>query len=149
MDRPTSDPEPAAAAPKEGSDQPSLRASAPTASARGLRVERHFTQPGVHPFDAISWEKRTAAITNEKGEVVFTQEDCEVPSSWSQLATNVVVSKYFRGLQGGSQRESSVRQLISRVADTIRDWGRQGSYFATEEDLEVFHAELCAILVNQ
>ena len=150
MDRPANDPDPVAAATPDGSsDRPTAGAANPTASARGLRVERHFTQPGVHPFDAIAWERRTAAISNEKGEVVFTQEDCEVPASWSQLATNVVVSKYFRGLQGGGQRESSVRQLISRVADTIRDWGRQGQYFASDEDLEIFHAELCAILVNQ
>jgi ribonucleoside-diphosphate reductase alpha chain len=112
-------------------------------------VERHFTTAGVHPFDAITWEKRSATITNEKGAVIFSQEDVEVPKGWSQLATNVVVSKYFRGLAGSPQRETSVRQLISRVADTIRDWGRQGQYFATEEDLEIFHAELTAILVNQ
>jgi ribonucleoside-diphosphate reductase alpha chain len=103
----------------------------------------------VHPFESIEWEQRTAIIANEKGETVFTQENVEVPASWSQLATNVVVSKYFRGLQGSPQRESSVKQLISRVADTIRDWGRDGNYFATDEDLSAFHAELCAILVHQ
>jgi ribonucleoside-diphosphate reductase alpha chain len=112
-------------------------------------MERHFTQPGMHPFDALEWERRTASITSEKGETVFTQVDVEVPSSWSQLATNVVVSKYFRGLQGSPQRETSVRQMISRVADTTRDWAERGGYFASSEDLEVFHQELCAILVNQ
>jgi len=114
-----------------------------------LQVERRFSEPGVHPFEAIAWENRTASIANEKGETVFTQENVEVPASWTQLATNVVVSKYFRGLQGSPQRESSVRQLVSRVADTIRDWGRDGNYFATPADLDTFHAELCAILVNQ
>ena len=153
MDRSTSDPEPAsipsaraAHAPTKGSaGQPPSTSS----GGRGLQVERRFSQPGVHPFEAIEWEQRTAIIANEKGETVFTQENIEVPASWSQLATNVVVSKYFRGLQGTPQRESSVKQLISRVADTIRDWGRDGNYFATDQDLETFHAELCAILVNQ
>ena len=148
MDRPAGDPEPVSARPTpEGSQRkgPSTEA----AGRPGLRVERHFTTAGVHPFDAITWEKRSATITNEKGAVIFSQEDVEVPKGWSQLAANVVVSKYFRGLAGSPQRETSVRQLISRVADTIRDWGRQGQYFATEEDLEIFHAELTAILVNQ
>ena len=152
MDRSASDPEPASLAASRGSHNPSKRSAgrAPAKSGTtGLRVERRFTQAGVHPFDAIEWEYRTASISNEKGETVFTQENVEVPTSWSQLAANVVVSKYFRGLQGSSHRESSVRQLISRVADTIRDWGRAGHYFASEEDLDAFHAELGAILVNQ
>ena len=130
---------------KRSSSQPPAK----PAGGLGLQVERRFSKPGVHPFEAIEWETRHAIIANEKGETVFTQENVEVPASWSQLATNVVVSKYFRGLQGSAQRESSVRQLISRVADTIRDWGREGNYFATDEDLDTFHAELCAILVNQ
>ncbi|MHB1526351.1 MAG: vitamin B12-dependent ribonucleotide reductase [Candidatus Dormibacteria bacterium] len=150
MDRSASDPEPASTGLSGGSQEGTLNGSAAPATKReGLRVERHFSEPGVHPFDTIQWEHRTAGIANEKGEAVFTQEDVEVPAAWSQLATNVVVSKYFRGLQGSPQREHSVRQLISRVADTIRDWGRRGGYFASDEDLEIFHAELCAILVNQ
>ena len=153
MDRSASDPEAASAAASRAAHAQTKRSAgqAPvkTAGGLGLRVERCFSEPGVHPFEAVEWEHRNALITNEKGETVFTQENVEVPSSWSQLATNVVVSKYFRGLQGSPQRESSVRQLISRVADTIRDWGREGNYFATDEDLSTFHAELCAILVNQ
>jgi len=153
VDRSTGDPEPASATAPGAGPAPRANPARPDAGGavggRGLRVERHFSQPGIHPFDAIEWEHRTANIANEKGETVFTQEEVEVPASWSQLATNVVVSKYFRGLQGSPQRESSVRQLISRVADTIRDWGREGGYFASEEDLETFHAELTAILVNQ
>jgi ribonucleoside-diphosphate reductase alpha chain len=148
MDRPAGDPEPVSASPApEGAKRkgPSTEA----AGRPGLRVQRHFTTQGVHPFDAITWEMRSATITNEKGAVIFSQDEVEVPKAWSQLAANVVVSKYFRGLAGSPQRETSVRQLISRVADTIRDWGRQGQYFATEEDLEIFHAELTAILVNQ
>ncbi len=151
MDRSASDPEPASASAPRGAHGATRRAAAQPARkpGSGLRVERHFSQPGIHPFDLVEWELRTATITNEKGETVFAQEQVEAPSSWSQLATNVVVSKYFRGLQGSPQRETSVRQLISRVADTIRDWGHAGEYFASEQDLEAFHAELCALLVNQ
>ena len=153
MDRSASDPKPASAASSKAAPAVPTRSAGPTGDSAeggvGLRVERRFTEPGGHPFDAIEWDRRTALITNEKGETVFTQENVEVPASWSQLATNVVVSKYFRGLQGSPQRETSVRQLVSRVADTIRDWGRDGGYFASDEDLTTFHAELCAILVNQ
>ncbi|MGH7611911.1 MAG: vitamin B12-dependent ribonucleotide reductase, partial [Candidatus Dormibacteria bacterium] len=150
MDRSASDPEPAPASASRGAHAPARRqAPATSRPGTGLRVERHFSQAGIHPFDQVEWERRTATIANEKGETVFAQEEVEVPAFWSQLATNVVVSKYFRGLQGSPQRETSVRQLISRVADTIRDWGRAGQYFASEEDLDAFHAELCALLINQ
>ena len=153
MDRSATDPEPASPASSRAAQPPTKRAAEPSpgqpARGLGLQVERRFSKPGTHPFEAIEWERRNAVIANEKGETVFTQEDVEVPASWSQLATNVVVSKYFRGLQGTPQRESSVRQLVARVADTIRDWGSQGDYFASQEDLDAFHAELCAILVNQ
>jgi ribonucleoside-diphosphate reductase alpha chain len=150
VDRSASDPTPASNVAAGGAPTTSPTGPTPTGGGgQGLRVERHFTKEGINPFDAIPWERRTANITNEKGEKVFTQEDVEVPAAWSQLATNVVVSKYFRGLQGSPQREHSVRQLISRVADTIKEWGRTGGYFASEEHLEIFHLELCAILVNQ
>ncbi|HVC39077.1 MAG TPA: vitamin B12-dependent ribonucleotide reductase [Candidatus Dormibacteraeota bacterium] len=153
MDRSATDPEPASPASSRAAQPPTKRAAEPSpgqpARGLGLQVERRFSKPGTHPFEAIEWERRNAVIANEKGETVFTQEDVEVPASWSQLATNVVVSKYFRGLQGTPQRESSVRQLVARVADTIRDWGSQGDFFASQEDLDAFHAELCAILVNQ
>jgi len=115
----------------------------------GLTVNRRHTQPGVNPFDTIEWERRTASITGEKGEVIFEQKDVEVPKFWSQLATNVVVSKYFRGHIGTPERETSVRQLISRVADTIAAWGREQGYFATEADADAFHDELVYALVHQ
>ncbi len=116
---------------------------------KGLRFERRYSKPGTHPFDEVEWEIRDAVIGNEKGETIFEQKGVEIPKFWSQTATNVVVSKYFRGQLGTPGRETSVRQLISRVADTIADWGRQGGYFATLADVEVFHAELTHLLVNQ
>ena len=116
---------------------------------RGLRFQRRYSEPGVDPFDAVEWEIRDAVIANEKGEIVFEQKGVEVPRFWSQTATNVVVSKYFRGHLGTPDRETSVRQLIGRVADTIRDWGVAGGYFASDEDAEAFHAELVHLLLHQ
>ena len=115
----------------------------------GIHVERRFTHEGVHPFDEVTWETRTAAIGNEKGESVFEQRDCEIPTFWSQMATNVVVSKYFRGKLGTPGRETSVKQMISRVADTIGTWGREGGYFATETDAQAFQDELTHLLLHQ
>src|SRR6202521_3910362 len=117
--------------------------------AGGIHVERRFTHEGVHPFDEVTWETRTAAIGNEKGETVFEQKDCEIPTFWSQMATNVVVSKYFRGKLGTPGRENSVKQMISRVADTIGKWGREGGYFATESDAQAFQDELTHLLLHQ
>ncbi len=119
------------------------------AVSRGLTFKRFFTKPGVHPFDEIEWELRTAIITNEKGEKIFEQKNVEIPKSWSMTATNVVVSKYFHGLLGTPNRETSVRQIVDRVAKTTMNWGRKQNYFATEEDAEVFYNELCFLLVNQ
>jgi hypothetical protein len=116
---------------------------------KGLTLERLYTTEGVDPFDAIEWEMRTAIITNDKGETLFRQDDCEIPKSWTQMATNVVVSKYFRGGQGMPDRETSVRQLIDRVANTITDWGIKDVCFATPNDAEIFRAELRHLLVNQ
>ncbi|HEV7515359.1 MAG TPA: vitamin B12-dependent ribonucleotide reductase, partial [Thermoanaerobaculia bacterium] len=116
---------------------------------RGICFERRYTTPGVHPFDAVEWELRDAVITNERGETVFEQRGVEMPKAWSQTATNVVVSKYFRGQLGTRERERSVRQLIGRVADTIAEWGREGGYFASAEDSDTFHAELTHILLHQ
>ena len=116
---------------------------------RLLHFRRVFTKPGVHPFDQIKWEKRKASISNEKGEVIFEHPDVEVPVSWSMMATNVVVSKYFRRSSDGSGRETSVRQLVGRVVDTISRWGREGGYFATVEEADTFEAELCHLLVEQ
>jgi ribonucleoside-diphosphate reductase alpha chain len=118
-------------------------------STSGLRIERRFTTAGIHPFDEVRWEQRTASIANEKGELVFEQKDCEVPAFWSQMATNVVVSKYFRGPLGTPRREVSVRQMISRVVDTITGWGREGGYFATEADAEAYSDELCHLILHQ
>ncbi|MBI3320823.1 MAG: vitamin B12-dependent ribonucleotide reductase [Candidatus Omnitrophica bacterium] len=119
------------------------------ATQRGLRVPRRWTRQTVHPFDEITWELRSATITNEKSEVVFEQNDVEVPNFWTQLATNVVVSKYFRGALGTPSRERSVKQLIGRVANTIAEWGIRDGYFAGSEDAEAFRAELTYLLVNQ
>ena len=116
---------------------------------RGLTFKRYFTKPGVHPFDEVEWELRTAVISNEKGEKIFEQKDVEIPKFWSMTATNVVVSKYFHGTMGTEEREHSVKQLIERVASSIHRWGLQGGYFASEEDAEVFYNELCYMLVNQ
>jgi len=115
----------------------------------GLKFQRRFTQAGVSPYDEVQWERRTASITNEKGEVIFEQREVEVPKDWSQTATNIVASKYFHGKRGTPERESSVRQLIGRVADTLARWGQEGGYFATADDREVFRAELTHLLVNQ
>ena len=94
-----------------------------TPQGKGLSIARRFVPSGVNPYDEVEWEIRSAVIRGEGGETVFEQRDVEVPKSWSQLATNVVVSKYFRGQLGTPQRERSVRQLIGRVVDTIRSWG--------------------------
>ncbi|HXG39472.1 MAG TPA: vitamin B12-dependent ribonucleotide reductase [Candidatus Limnocylindrales bacterium] len=117
--------------------------------ARGLRLERRWTRPGVHPYDEVAWELRTASIANEAGKVVFEQRDVEVPAFWSQLATNVVVSKYFRGHIGTPERERSVKQLIDRVVNTICGWAERQRYFATPDDLETFRAELTHLLLHQ
>jgi ribonucleoside-diphosphate reductase alpha chain len=117
--------------------------------ARGLTFERRWTRPDVHPYDEITWEYRTAGIANESGKSVFEQKDVEVPDFWSQLATNVVVSKYFRGHLGTPERETSVRQLIDRVVNTITAWAETQRYFATDADLKTFQAELTHLLVHQ
>ena len=124
-------------------------ASARGVGAEGLKMERRYTRPGEDVYGSCEWELRDAVISNERGEKVFEQKDCEIPASWTQLATNVVVSKYFRGHVGSPQREKSVRQLISRVADTIANWGRNMDYFASEEDAKTFQDELTHILLFQ
>ncbi len=116
---------------------------------KGIRVARRFTEPAVHPFDTVEWELRTATIAGEKGEILFEQKDVEVPKPWSQLATNVVVSKYFRGTVGKPGRESSVRQIISRVVDTLVRWGDEGGYFASDLDRDAFRDDLTHMLVYQ
>jgi ribonucleoside-diphosphate reductase alpha chain len=116
---------------------------------KGLTFSRMYSDASISPYDAVEWELRTAAITSEKGEVIFEQKNVEVPRSWSQTATNIVVQKYFHGRVGSPERETSVRQLIERVAGTITGYGERGGYFKTAADRDAFHDELAAILVNQ
>jgi ribonucleoside-diphosphate reductase alpha chain len=115
----------------------------------GMKVERFFTRPGDDGFRGVEWEMRTASIVGEGGKMVFEQRDVEVPKLWSQTATNVVVQKYFRGQLGTPDRERSVRQLISRVADTITSWGMKEGYFADQESADNYRAELRHLLVSQ
>lgn len=115
----------------------------------GITFEYYFTKPGVHPFAEIQWELRDARISNEKREIIFEQKDVEVPVFWSQTATNIVVQKYFAGEIDSPDRERSVRQIVTRVAHTIADWGRTRGYFATATDAETFEMELTFLLVNQ
>ena len=119
------------------------------AAAKGLPFERYFTDGKMSPFDAVEWEKRTALIGNEKGVTIFRQEDVEVPKGWSQTATNIVTSKYFHGKPGSREREGSVRQLISRVVNTIVRWGQEGGYFTNEASRDAFRDELTHLLVEQ
>src|SRR5688572_16189037 len=115
----------------------------------GIEIDRYFTKAGVDVYDTCEWELRNAAINSESGATVFEQKDVEMPKFWSQMATNVVVSKYFRGHVGTPDRETSVRQLIGRVVRTITQWGREAGYFATPEDGDTFRDELTHILLYQ
>jgi ribonucleoside-diphosphate reductase alpha chain len=117
--------------------------------ATGLDFQRKFTDGKVAPFDAVEWERRTALIGNDKGQVIFRQEDIEVPKSWSQTATNIVSSKYFHGKPNSRERETSVRQLIGRVVGTVVRWGEEGRYFASDEARDNFRDELTHLLVEQ
>ncbi len=121
----------------------------PTSKAPGLTFARFFTRPGVSPYDEVEWELRTAQITDSKGGVIFEQKDVEVPKDWSMTATNIVASKYLHGTLDTAERETGVRQLVSRVAETIRDWGLAQGYFRTPDDGAVFHDELVHILIRQ
>ena len=128
----------------------------PESLEEGLSIERVFASEGEHPFESVTWETRDAAIKNPSGEAVFEQHDVEFPESWSQLATNVVASKYFYGDQdagNGSpadgQREYSLKQLIDRVTRTITEWGREQGYFASDEDADRFYDELTWLCTNQ
>jgi ribonucleoside-diphosphate reductase alpha chain len=117
--------------------------------APGLTFRRLFTKPGVPPYGEIDWEFRTAQITDAQGNVIFEQKDVETPKDWSMTATNIVASKYLHGRIGTSERETGVRQLVARVAETIRDWGMDDGYFRTAEDAATFHDELVHLLVRQ
>jgi len=115
----------------------------------GLTVDRRFSRDGVSPYDEVQWERRTALITDNKGNTIFEQKDVEVPIDWSMTATNIVASKYLHGQIGTPERETGVRQLVGRVTETIRDWGMAGGYFATPEDAAGFHDELALMLLTQ
>ncbi len=130
---------------------PKPAASTPnrTSGSSGLRFARHFTREGISPYDEITWERRDAVIQDWKGKLIFEQKGVEVPADWSMTATNIVASKYLHGLNGTDEREDGVRALVTRVAESIRDWGIRAGYFATPEDAETFHAELVHLLLNQ
>src|SRR5438034_3770995 len=112
-------------------------------AGEALSVRRLYTRPGIHPFDTLQSERRTAAVGS------FRQEDVEFPTTWSQNATNIVAQKYFRGQLDSPTRERSVKQMVGRVAGTIAAWGREGGYFASDEDADTFEAELTHILLHQ
>ena len=139
-----------AEAPEAAAETPTQAAPLPAKKAtQGLTFSRRYTQPGRDVWATTEWELRTASIVGSDGTVVFEQKGVEIPKAWSQLATNVVVSKYFRGQIGTLEREYSVKQLIGRVADKILEWAKLGSYFATETDAATFHDELRYILLHQ
>ncbi len=118
-------------------------------TAPGLSFRRFFTKPGVSPYEELEWDLRLAQITDAQGNVIFEQKDVEVPKDWSMTATNIVASKYLHGKVGTPERETGVRQLVTRVAETIRNWGLSQGYFKTPEDGATFHDELAHILVRQ
>jgi ribonucleoside-diphosphate reductase alpha chain len=126
-----------------------MQNSASKKKSPGLQFRRLFTKPGVSPYNEVEWELRTAAITDAHGNVIFEQKDVEVPKDWSMTATNIVASKYLHGKMNTPERETGVRQLVARVAETIRDWGMGQGYFRTNEDAATFHDELVHILVRQ
>ena len=136
-------------APDNGIDPEGVASTPSGRTGGGLEFSRMFTREGVDPFDEVVWELRTAVIGNERGEVVFEQREVEVPAFWSQQATNIVSSKYFRGQLGTPERERSVRQLIGRVVDTITGWARAKRYLASEADLQAFSDDLKHLLVYQ
>src|SRR5215218_11463955 len=130
------------------SDSRNAAAPAVAAAGDGVSVGRRFTEPGVHPFDEVEWELRDAVIGDPESPA-FEQRGVEFPKPWSQNSTNIVAQKYFRGRIGSPEREHSVKQMISRVAGTIAGWGRDGGYFASEDDADAFEAELAHILLHQ
>jgi ribonucleoside-diphosphate reductase alpha chain len=121
----------------------------PSVSRGGLTFTRRFSRAGVSPYDEVQWEKRTASITDSKGNSIFEQKDVEVPVDWSMTATNIVASKYLHGQMNTPERETGVKQLVGRVAETIHDWGLAGGYFASAQDAAIFHDELVSMLVSQ
>jgi ribonucleoside-diphosphate reductase alpha chain len=126
-----------------------LRRPIPVSQRVGVEFPRYFTQLGKDPYDEVKWELRTASIGNDKGAVIFEQRDIEAPADWSQTATNIVVSKYFHGKIGSPERETSVRQLVGRVVDSIAGWGAEQRYFKTLQDAENFRCDLTHLMLTQ
>ena len=139
----------AAAVTSESSAETVATSGGATRRKNPALIQRRFSTPGVNPYDEIEWSARTSAITSDSGEVIFEQCDVEVPVEWSQNATNIVVSKYFYGAQNSDVRETSVKQLINRVVDSIGAWGRDDGYFVDAEEAITFEQELRYLLVNQ
>jgi ribonucleoside-diphosphate reductase alpha chain len=129
--------------------QTSTAAFQSTPGTQGLTFSRRFSKEGVSPYDELQWERRTASITDTKGNTIFEQKDVEVPVDWSMTATNIVASKYLHGQMDTPERETGVRQLVERVVETVRDWGMAGGYFATALDAGIFHDELAHLLLTQ
>jgi ribonucleoside-diphosphate reductase alpha chain len=115
----------------------------------GLTFRRFFTKPGISPYSEVEWELRDALISDSHGGMIFEQKNVEVPKDWSMTATNIVASKYLHGQIGTDERETGVRALVSRVAETIRDWGMKDGYFRSNEDAATFHDELVHLLIRQ
>jgi ribonucleoside-diphosphate reductase alpha chain len=132
---------------KDEQSQP--KSASKPAKTPGMKVEHFFSTPDVHPFEQLEWENRSAKISSDSGQAIFEQENIEVPTSWSQLATKVVASKYFYGDIDNGQRENSVKQLVHRVCRAIADRGQKDGYFNTDKDAETFYNELTWLCVNQ
>ena len=143
----TVDPAPRRAATTKKQSRTKKHKAAKTSA--GLSFTRYYSTEGVHPYDAVEWERRDAVIESHSGDLVFEQADVEFPLFWSQRATNIVASKYFHGQLGTSARESSLKQLIGRVVGAMTQWGIDGSYFASDEDAEIFSDELTHLLLHQ
>ncbi|HEX6465788.1 MAG TPA: vitamin B12-dependent ribonucleotide reductase, partial [Terriglobales bacterium] len=132
-----------------GASPKTKTSSSPSRRAPGLQFRRYFSKAGISPYDQFQWELRTAAITDAQGKTIFEQKEVETPKDWSMTATNIVASKYLHGAIGTPERETGVRQLVGRVAETIREWGMKGGYFASRTEAENFHDELVYILLDQ
>jgi ribonucleoside-diphosphate reductase alpha chain len=135
--------------PLSNSPSSTSSSSTPTFSRGGLTFARRFSKAGVSPYDEVQWETRTASITDSGGKSIFEQKNVEVPVDWSMTATNIVASKYLHGQMNTPERETGVKQLVGRVAETVRDWGMAGGYFTSAQDAAIFHDELVAMLVSQ
>jgi ribonucleoside-diphosphate reductase alpha chain len=135
--------------PKAATKSAAHHAPAKRKAAPGLTFKRYFTKADVSPYSEVEWERRTASISDAQGNIIFEQLDVEVPKDWSMTATNIVASKYLHGKLGTPERESGVRALVTRVAETIRDWGQSQGYFRSAEDAAIFHDELVHILIQQ